>query len=59
MISKKKCSGCEYYHKWKNDNNKKSGICDYHDCRVDSGDTCIYWTGIKYKRKKWKYNIKL
>lgn len=51
-MKKKKCSGCTYYQKWRNNNHKNSGICEYYDGRTDSGYVCTNWKGIKYKRKR-------
>lgn len=59
-VNKKKCSGCEYYTKmrYKGSEGENFSICSA-DYRVDdSGKSCKYWKGKKYKRIK-KPNRKL
>ncbi len=58
MITKKKCSSCKYYFKWRNDNSKNSGICEFEDARTDSGNICKNWKGVKYKRSKLNKELK-
>ena len=55
MITKKRCGSCTYYIKWKNNNNKQSGLCDLLDARTNSGNICTNWKGIKYKRPQKTY----
>lgn len=48
---KKKCSSCTSFLKWRNDGEKGSSLCQYHDGRTDSGNVCENWKGKKYERK--------
>lgn len=48
---KKRCSGCQHWIKFKNNNHS---LCSLHDCRASSDCKCKDWSAIPYKREKFK-----